>query len=111
MYFFSSCRELFPPAEAAMEASKDLRSWVEVSPESDFPIQNLPYGSFVHKGQPARNAHLGVAIGDFVLDLHVISEAGLFNGPLLKDSAVFSQVWNKAQLFISIIFAKIHPRQ
>jgi len=92
MYFFSSCRELFPPAEAAMEASKDLRSWVEVSPESDFPIQNLPYGSFVHKGQPARNAHLGVAIGDFVLDLHVISEAGLFNGPLLKDSAVFSQV-------------------
>jgi len=72
---------------------KDLRSWVEVSPESDFPIQNLPYGSFLRKdSHSAHPAHLGVAIGTQVLDLHVISEAGLFNGPLLsKHSAVFLQ--------------------
>jgi len=70
---------------------KDLRSWIEVSPESHFPIQNLPYGAFIRKDDSTQTARLGVAIGDQVLDLHVITEAGLFNGPLLKDSKVFLQ--------------------
>jgi fumarylacetoacetase len=41
-------------------------SWVESAndPTSDFPIENLPFGTFETKG----NAHLGVAIGDRILD-------------------------------------------
>lgn len=53
-----------------------LKSWVEVNPGSDFPIQNLPFGIFQTK---ERTARVGVAIGDFILDLSVISEAGLFD--------------------------------
>jgi fumarylacetoacetase len=41
-------------------------SWVPVSLDSPFPIQNLPYGVFSVAGGPAR---VGVAIGDHVLDL------------------------------------------
>ena len=47
-----------------------LRSWVESAnaPDSDFPVQNLPYGAFRRAGsdEPLR---IGVAIGDQILDL------------------------------------------
>jgi fumarylacetoacetase len=41
-------------------------SWVESAndPASDFPLENLPFGMFETKG----NVHLGVAIGDRILD-------------------------------------------
>ncbi|KAG7171817.1 Fumarylacetoacetase-like [Homarus americanus] len=65
-----------------------MKSFIEVSPESHFPIQNLPYGIF----STADNAthRIGVAIGNLILDLSVISN--LFNGPLLKtQQQVFQQ--------------------
>ena len=45
------------------------RSWVESAndPSCDFPIQNLPYGTFCRKGD--ERARTGVAIGDQVLDI------------------------------------------
>jgi len=43
-----------------------LRSFIPVDPQSDFPIQNLPYGVFSAHGLAPR---VGVAIGDYVLDL------------------------------------------
>lgn len=49
--------------------TEHLRSWVESAntPDTDFPIQNLPYGVFLH---PQSNApRIGVAIGDRILDL------------------------------------------
>ena len=54
-----------------------LQSWEESAqrPGTDFPIQNLPYGAFRTKADPAPRA--GVAIGDFILDLH-----GIFDGDL-----------------------------
>ena len=63
-----------------------LRSWVPVPPDSDFPIQNLPYGVFHHGGG---TPHVGVAIGDHVLDLAVLEAHGLFNGPFLRQVKVF----------------------
>lgn len=52
------------------------RSWVSGanSPESDFPLSNLPYGVFSAPGIAPR---CGVAIGDCVLDLHALAESGL----------------------------------
>ncbi|HAA17006.1 MAG TPA: fumarylacetoacetase [Cytophagales bacterium] len=54
-----------------------LTSWIPVAPDSDFPIQNLPYGIFKPSNRAPR---VGVAIGDFVLDLHVLQETGYFEG-------------------------------
>ncbi|XP_058080460.1 fumarylacetoacetase isoform X2 [Magnolia sinica] len=66
-----------------------LKSFVDVGPDSHFPLENLPYGVFkpLEGGEPRP----GVAIGDFVLDLSVIAAAGLFDGPLLKNSDCFLQ--------------------
>lgn len=53
----------------------NLRSFIEVAPEGDFPIQNLPYGAFIPAGHST--SRIGVAIGDFVLDLSVLAKEGL----------------------------------
>lgn len=53
-----------------------LGSWVPVPVESEFPIQNLPYGIYRRPGDRAR---AGVAIGNRILDLDVIADAGLFD--------------------------------
>ena len=52
-----------------------LQSFIDVPRDSDFPIQNLPYGVFSTRSDPRRRP--GVAIGDFILDLAAISDAGL----------------------------------
>jgi fumarylacetoacetase len=58
-------------------------SFVDVSPQSHFPLQNLPYGVFSTASNPS--PRIGVAIGDHILDLRAISKAGLFKGPFLRD--------------------------
>jgi fumarylacetoacetase len=54
-----------------------LRSFIEVAPDSHFPLENLPFGVFTPRGLSAR---VGVAIGEEILDLSVLEEAGHF-GP------------------------------
>jgi len=66
-----------------------LRSFVEVAPDSHFPIQNLPYGVFRPGGGGA--PRVGVAIGNLVLDLSVIADRGLFPGPELIATRVFQE--------------------
>lgn len=58
-----------------------LRSWVESanSPDTDFPIQNLPFGVFKLKGSP-ENGRVGVAIGEMILDVAHASTHGVFKG-------------------------------
>jgi fumarylacetoacetase len=50
-----------------------LEAWLPVPSDSDFPIQNLPFGVFESKGGLPR---IGVAIGDAVLDLYAVADAG-----------------------------------
>ncbi|MBA0811703.1 hypothetical protein Gohar_003576 [Gossypium harknessii] len=66
-----------------------LKSFIHVHPDSHFPIQNLPYGAF--KTHSTTLPRLGVAIGDYVLDLSEIAKSGLFNSPLLAGSDCFLQ--------------------
>lgn len=54
-----------------------LKSWVEVPKDSDFPIQNLPFGIFKTK---YLTPVAGVAIGNFVLDLVYLHENGFLDG-------------------------------
>jgi fumarylacetoacetase len=66
----------------------NLKSWVDVPAHSDFPIQNLPFGIFKRKfGSP----RMGVAIGEYVLDLQVLAELGYFDTLRLKTLDVFRQ--------------------
>jgi fumarylacetoacetase len=64
-----------------------LRSFIPVPPNSHFPIQNLPCGAFRRPGDSA--AHVGVAIGDSVLDLTLLERHGLLNGPTMASQRVF----------------------
>jgi fumarylacetoacetase len=50
-----------------------LESWLPVAAESDFPVQNLPFGVFERGG----TSRIGVAIGERVLDCRALAEAGL----------------------------------
>jgi fumarylacetoacetase len=54
-----------------------LKSFIEVHPESNFPIQNLPYGIF--STQENSSPRMGTRIGDFVVDLSVLDEEKLFD--------------------------------
>jgi fumarylacetoacetase len=58
----------------------NVRSWVASAnePDTDFPIQNLPFGVFQRPGQ-AHDPCIGVAIGDQVLDLALCYQTGLLS--------------------------------
>jgi fumarylacetoacetase len=64
-----------------------LRSWISVDQDCDFPIQNLPYGVF---RRPGGTPAVGVAIGDEVLDLAALHDAGLFTGSAVAERNVFA---------------------
>ncbi|MEM1043057.1 MAG: fumarylacetoacetase [Bacteroidota bacterium] len=66
-----------------------LRSFVDVHPDSPFPIQNLPFGVFRRKA--GGGPRVGVAIGEQVLDLAVLEDEGLFDGEVLAGQHPFSQ--------------------
>ena len=49
-----------------------LHSWVPVEKDSDFPIQNLPFGVFSSGG---RSPRVGVAIGSEIVDVLTLANA------------------------------------
>lgn len=53
-----------------------MGSWVASAniPNSDFPIENLPYGTFSLKNDSSATKRIGVAIGDQVLDLSLVAK-------------------------------------
>ena len=53
-----------------------MDSFLSISPYSDFSIHNLPYGIF--KPNAGGAPRVGVAIGEYVLDLSVLHDAGFF---------------------------------
>jgi fumarylacetoacetase len=54
-----------------------LTSFLEIDPHSDFTIHNLPYGIFSEV--PNGHKRVGVAIGEWVLDLALLESEGLLN--------------------------------
>ncbi len=49
------------------------KSWLEISKDHDFSIQNLPFGIF---STPEKTKRVGVALGDYIIDLAELSKAG-----------------------------------
>jgi fumarylacetoacetase len=93
-----------------------LRSFIDVSPTSDFPIQNLPYGVFSTAALPA--PRVGVAIGEFVLDLWELAqdcridvvEPGVFAAPTLNSfMALGPKVWSATRARLSELLRHDHP--
>ncbi len=73
------------PAFATPDATHDpaLQSWVASAnaPDTDFPIQNLPFGRFRRLGT-AEAWRCGIAIGDQVLGLKKAAATGVFGDAL-----------------------------
>ncbi len=59
----------------------NLKSWIESAnaPDTDFPIQNLPFCIFNHFVDDDLNFCVGVAIGDKILNLTNCIESGLID--------------------------------
>ncbi|MGC6517708.1 MAG: fumarylacetoacetase [Candidatus Puniceispirillaceae bacterium] len=72
--------------------TKRLDSWVKSanSADTDFPLNNLPYGVF---SAGNRQTHCGVAIGDYILDVTDLEAQGVFD---LSNVPLFSSgSWNR----------------
>ena len=65
------------------------KSFIEVAPDSHFPVQNLPYGIFSTRDNPKKR--VGVAIGEYVLDLPVAIENGMFAHDAMDARKAFNQ--------------------
>ncbi|MCA0043513.1 fumarylacetoacetase [Celeribacter litoreus] len=88
------------------------RSWVESanSAETQFPLNNLPYGVFSTEGGSPR---CGTAIGDQILDLAALEEAGVlsFAGTLKTGSwnafmALGKPEWDRLRAELTTLLAE-----
>ena len=94
-----------------------LKSFIAVAADSDFPIQNLPFGIFSTHSNPHLRA--GVAIGDYVLDLAELERAGMlqiaaysvFNQPTLNAYiALGKTIWRSTRAAVSTLLRADNPR-
>src|SRR5947208_7407617 len=95
-----------------------LKSFIDVSPDSHFPIQNLPFGIFQPKGGKPR---AGVAIGDLIVDLSALEELGHFRSPEFRGQKPFSEdslnaflalgrpAWRKARAVLERLLSSKTP--
>ncbi len=58
------------------------KSWLHVDKDSDFPIQNIPFGVFITKDDIIT---IGTRIGDFAIDLGALHQLGYFKDIPLTD--------------------------
>jgi len=66
-------------------------SWIPVSTDSDFPIQNLPFGVFIPEDDIITT---GTRIGDTAIDLSVLQQLGYFKGIDLPDDVFLQDTLN-----------------
>lgn len=67
-----------------------LKSWIEVETNSDFPIQNIPFGIAEIKG----NAVVATRIGDHVIDVAALYDLGYLKSLNLEKSVFQNQFLN-----------------
>jgi len=84
-----------------------MKSWVASAntPETPFPLNNLPYGVFSTEGTEPR---CGVAIGDMILDMAACEEAGLV---AVDDYGAFDlPFWNDLMELGPEVWARLRDR-
>ncbi|RZK23210.1 MAG: fumarylacetoacetase, partial [Flavobacterium sp.] len=67
------------------------KSWLEVSENSDFPIQNIPFGVFLTKDDVIT---IGTRIGDYAIDLGALQQLNYFEGIELTDDMFMQDTLN-----------------
>ena len=93
-------------------------TWLETPANSDFPIQNIPFGVFLTRDDIIT---IGTRIGDFAIDLGALHQLGYFEGIPLTDD-IFLQdslndfiadgrkTWRLVRNRISNIFESGNPK-
>ena len=66
-------------------------SWIPVPPQSDFPIQNIPFGVFLTRDDIIT---IGTRIGDHAIDLGALHQLGYFEGIPLTDDIFLQDTLN-----------------
>ncbi|TDQ44770.1 fumarylacetoacetase [Tepidicella xavieri] len=101
-----------------------LRSWVASANRSgtDFPIQNLPFAVFRRRGS-AEAWRGGVAIGEQIVDLAAVAQAGVFSGDVAQAAQAGAQdklnalmalgqgAWSALRLALSRALREGSPQQ
>ncbi|ESU20409.1 fumarylacetoacetase [Flavobacterium enshiense DK69] len=67
------------------------KSWLHVPENSDFPIQNIPFGVFITKEDVVT---IGTRIGDFAIDMGALQQLGYFEGIDLTDDMFMQDTLN-----------------
>ncbi len=67
------------------------KSWIKVTSDSDFPIQNIPFGVFLTRDDIIT---IGTRIGDFAIDLGALHQLGYFKGIPLTDDMFLQDTLN-----------------
>jgi fumarylacetoacetase len=66
-----------------------LKSFIDIPPDSHFPLENLPFGVF--KPRDGGNARIGVAIGDSVVDVAALQRESLLKELSVETTAALSR--------------------
>lgn len=96
-----------------------MKSFIEVPQDSDFPLQNIPFGVFRLKtgGKPI----CGTAIGNYVVDLSILEAKGFFDNTSICGKEVFSrsslnffmslgrQAWKEVRSTLQNLFSYDNP--
>jgi len=69
----------------------DRISWLHVDKNSDFPIQNIPFGVFLTRDDIIT---IGTRIGDTAIDLGALHQLGYFDGIALTDDIFLQDTLN-----------------
>ncbi len=69
----------------------DRKSWLHVDKNSDFPIQNIPFGVFLTRDDIIT---IGTRIGDTAIDLGALHQLGYFDGIPLTDDIFLQDTLN-----------------
>ena len=67
------------------------KSWLSVDSQSDFPIQNIPFGVFITKDDLVT---IGTRIGEYAIDLAAMHQLGYFDGIELTDDIFLQDTLN-----------------
>ncbi len=67
------------------------KSWIKVEDNSDFPIQNIPFGVFVTHDDITT---IGTRIGNYAVDLSALHQLGYFDGIPLTDDIFLQDTLN-----------------
>ena len=67
------------------------KSWLNVEKDSDFPIQNIPFGVFITKEDVIT---IGTRIGDYAIDMGALQQLGYFEGIELTDDMFMQDTLN-----------------